>query len=420
MKPYIFALMDCNSFYCSCERVFRPDLKRKPIIVLSNNDGCAVSITPEAKALGIKMGGPFFEMRDLIRKHNISVFSSNYTLYGDLSSRVMSLLSSFTPDLEIYSIDEAFLDFSTLTHFNLIEYSHHIRNLVEQRTGIPISIGLGPTKVLAKLANHIVKKNRIIGVFSLLDPQVREEVLSTFPIEDIWGIGRKSAAKLKVYGIKTAKDFRDFNNDKLIQSILTKTGRKIQDELRGISCIFLTEMDDKKVIASTRSFGTPIYEKSEIREAVASYITQAAEKMRKQNNLCMALSVYIRTSHFKENFSCGQRSHSFHLPTDDTLELIKAGMDIVDAIFQRGVPYRKAGIFLFDMTPKGAQQLDLLSAPPKQGNEKLMSLIDQINQRYGKQTIKSAACGTKSLWAMLSDYKSPSYTTSWKEILKVG
>lgn len=254
MHEKVFALMDCNSFYSSCERVFRPELKNSPIIVLSNNDGCAVSVSPEAKALGVPMTSAFFEIKDIVKKHKIHVFSSNYTLYGDLSSRVMSLLSTFTPDLEIYSIDEAFLDFSTLTHFNLHDYSHYIRQAVETQTGIPISIGIGPTKVLAKVANHIVKKNRPLGVYDLCDEKVRERALSQIPIEDVWGIGKKSAAKLKVFGIRTAKDFRDYDNDKLIQSILTKTGRKIQDELRGISCIELTDMENKKVIASTRSF----------------------------------------------------------------------------------------------------------------------------------------------------------------------
>ena len=419
MEHTVYALMDCNSFYSSCERVFRPKLRNEPIIVLSNNDGCAVSVSPEAKALGVKMGGPFFEMKDLIKKHKIHVFSSNYTLYGDLSSRVMSLLAGFTPDLEIYSIDEAFLNFSTLTHFNLYDYSHHIRRIIEDQTGIPISIGIGPTKVLAKVANHVVKKQREIGVFDLRDEKIRDEVLTNFPIEDVWGIGRKSAAKLKVFGIKTAKDFRDYKNDKLIQSILTKTGRKIQDELRGICCIELTDMDNKKAIASTRSFGKSVYSKSEIQEAVASYITQAAEKLRKQNNLCLVLSVYIRTSNFNENYDSSSGSYSFEMATSDTLELIRAGHEIVNRLFKEGVPYRKAGIFLFDIVSNKEQQLDLLSAPPKASNENLMKLVDQINSRYGKQTIKSAACGTKSYWAMLSEYKSPNYTTSWNELAKV-
>jgi DNA polymerase V len=420
MASPVFALMDCNSFYSSCERVFRPCLKSSPVIVLSNNDGCAVSVSPEARALGIKMGGPFFEMKELIKKHNIHVFSSNYTLYGDLSSRVMSLLSTFTPELEIYSIDEAFLDFSTLNHFNLYDYSHHIRHIIEMQTGIPISIGIGPTKVLAKVANHVVKKNRPIGVFDLRDEKIREEILSTFPVEDIWGIGRKSAIKLKAYGIKTAKDFRDYPNDKLIQSILTKTGRKIQDELRGICCIELTDMDNKKAIASTRSFGTAIYSKSEIKEAVSSYITQAAEKLRKQENQCLILSVYIRTSHFSEKYYSAHGSHSFDVSTSDTLEIINAGNAIVDRIFKKDIPYRKAGIFLFDIVPGKEQQLDLLTPQAKPTNENLMKLMDQINKRYGKQTIKSAACGTKSYWAMLSEYKSPNYTTSWRELPKVS
>ncbi len=421
MAKQTFAIVDCNSFYSSCERLFRPELREKPVIVLSNNDGCAISVSPEAKALGIKMGGPFFEMKDLIQKHKISVFSSNYTLYGDISSRVMSLLSNFTPELTIYSIDEAFLDFTSLTHFDLNHYAHHIKNYIETYTGIPISIGLGPTKVLSKMANHIVKKNRQIGVFSLIDENIREEILKDFPIEDVWGIGRKSALKLKAHGIRTARDFRDYKNDKIIQAILTKTGRKIQDEIRGISCIELTDMESKKVIASTRSFGTSIYSKSELKEAVASYITQAAEKMRKQNNLCLVLSAYIRTSHFNESFYCGQSSYTFTEATSNTLEMIKAGNEIVEKVFKAGVPYKKAGIFLFDMVPTNQKQLDLLSEKPDTtSNDNLMKLMDKINSRYGKQTIKSGACGTKSYWAMLSDYKSPNYTTSWNELPKVS
>lgn len=420
MHEKVFALMDCNSFYSSCERVFRPELKNSPIIVLSNNDGCAVSVSPEAKALGVAMTSAFFEIKDIVKKHKIHVFSSNYTLYGDLSSRVMSLLSTFTPDLEIYSIDEAFLDFSTLTHFNLHDYSHYIRQAVETQTGIPISIGIGPTKVLAKVANHIVKKNRPLGVYDLRDEKVRERALSQIPIEDVWGIGKKSAAKLKVFGIRTAKDFRDYDNDKLIQSILTKTGRKIQDELRGISCIELTDMENKKVIASTRSFGKTVYEKNEIQEAVSSYITQAAEKLRKQKSLCRVLYVYIRTSLFNEQYFSGNECLSFDNPTSSTVELIQAGIKLVDRIYKEGIPYRKAGILLLDIVPEQMQQLDLFSSPPKKNNDVLMKVMDQINSRYGKQTIKSAACGTTSYWAMLSEFKSPNYTTSWNELPKVN
>ena len=419
MKSSVFALMDCNSFYCSCERVFRPELRDLPVVVLSNNDGCIISLTPEAKALGVKMGGAYFENKEVMEKHGVHVFSSNYTLYGDLSSRVMSLLSSFTPELEIYSIDEAFLDFSELENFDLEQYSHHIRHCVQNQTGIPISIGLAPTKVLAKVANHIVKRDRKIGVFSLMDENERERILKDFPVENIWGIGRNSAPKLHAIGIRTAKDLRDYNNDKLIQKILTKTGRKIQDELRGINCIELTDMKDKKVIASTRSFGTAVYTKQELKEAVSNYITAASEKMRAQENLCQILSIYIRTSQFNNNYYCGQASAPFETPTDNTLQLIQAGHALVDQVYKPGFSYRKAGIFLFDMIPAKEKQLDLLSTSDSQQKPELIKLMDQINQRYGKLTIKSAACGTSSPWKMLSEHRSPCYTTSWNEIARV-
>lgn len=415
----LYALMDCNSFYASCERVFRPELNNRPIVVLSNNDGCIVSLTPEAKAVGIPMGKPLFEAQELINKHKVSVFSSNYTLYGDLSARVMSLLSHFSPELEIYSIDEAFLDFTTLTHYNLVDYSHHIRNIVQKQTGIPISIGIGPTKVLAKLANAIVKKNRHIGVFSLEDAEIREKILQDFPVEKIWGIGRNSAPKLYEIGIRTAKQFRDFDNDKLIQKILTKTGRKIQEELRGTSCIELTEMDNKKVIASTRGFGKQVFAKEEIKEAVANYITVAVDKLRTQNNVCLALSVYIRTGQFNEKYYCGQGSVSFNSGTGNPFQLIKAGHKIVDDIFKPGFAYKKAGIFLSDIVPANESQLDLMSYLEPQADNKILSLMDSINKRFGKSTIRSAACGTTSPWKMLSEHRSPCYTTNWKELAKV-
>lgn len=418
----IFALVDCNSFYCSCERVFNPSLNNQPMIVLSNNDGCAVSRTDEAKALGIQMGAVFFQIKDLIKKHKVKVFSSNYTLYGDMSSRVMQVLSTFAPEMEVYSIDEAFLSFTGMEKFNLNEYSKEIRKTVLQYTGIPTCVGLGPTKVLAKAANHIAKKNKIRteGVFNLCDEQLRNDILKKFPVEDIWGIGRQSAKKLNDHKIKYAFDLMN-SDPEFLRKFLTVVGSRIATELKGISCIDLvTDIEDRKQIVSSRSFGKQITKLSDLRESIANHVTTVAEKLRQQNLICKNLTVFIQTNPYK-NTQQYHNSASMDLMSGSAItnKLIKQSIRLLDSIYQEGYEYKKCGVILNKLIKKDFVQTDLFANYDTLKEEQSMYAIDKMNQRHGTNTIKFAACGINSFWKMLSEMKSPCYTTRWSEIIKV-
>lgn len=423
MSELVFGLVDCNAFYCSCERVFNPALNNKPIIVLSNNDGCAVSRTDEAKALGIEMGAVFFQIKDLIRKHDVKVFSSNYTLYGDLSFRVMTVLSTFVPELEIYSIDEAFLSFTGMKSWDLTKYSHEIKDTVYQYTGIPTCIGLGPTKVLAKVANRIAKKNKAKtnGVFNLCDPDLKNIVLQKFPVEDIWGVGRQSAKKLHGLKIRTAYELM-MSDPEQIRKILTVVGARIVEELRGTSCLDL-ELDaqDRKQIVSSRSFGRQVTDLIDLKESVANHITNAAEKLRQQKLQCRHLTVFIQTNPFKSNQPQYYNSTSIKLPTATALtpKLIGEAFKLLERIYRPGYEYKKAGIFLNDLSKNTFIQQDFFGTFDSLKEIELMSTIDSLNRFYGKGTVKSAACGVDQFWKMLSEMKSPCYTTRWSELLKV-
>lgn len=418
----VFGLVDCNSFYCSCERVFDPSLNNKPIIVLSNNDGCAVSRTDEAKALGIEMGAVYFKIKDLIRKHDVKVFSSNYTLYGDMSQRVMQILSTFVPEMEVYSIDEAFLSFAGMNTINLNEYAKLIKDTVFQQTGIPTCVGLGPTKVLAKVANHLAKKNKIKtkGVFNLCDTDFKEKILRDVPVQDVWGIGRQSAKKLKALNIQTAYDLMR-SDPEYVRQFLTVVGSRIVEELRGVSCLDLElEVDDRKQIISSRSFGRQIKEISALRESIANHITNAAEKLRQQNLQCGHLTVFIQTNPFKNG---PQYSNSAGVKllnaTSVTPKMIGEAMRLLDQVYREGFEYKKAGVILNDLSKNTFIQQDLFGSADRMSELKYMQVIDEINRHHGKGTVKFAACGIDQFWKMLSEMKSPCYTTRWSEILKV-
>lgn len=422
MSQLVFGLVDCNSFYCSCERVFDPSLNNKPVIVLSNNDGCAVSRTDEAKALGIEMGAVYFKIKDLVRKHDVKVFSSNYTLYGDMSHRVMQILSTFVPEMEIYSIDEAFLSFTGMKNKNLNEYALEIKDTVFQYTGIPTCIGLGPTKVLAKVANKVAKKNKIKtkGVFNLCDPDFKNEVLRKFPVEDIWGIGRQSAKKLYAHNIRTAFDLMK-SDPEHIRKFLTVVGGRIVEELRGISCLDLElDAEDRKQIVSSRSFGKQVKDIAELKESVANHITNAAEKLRQQNLQCGYLSVFIQTNPFK-NVPQYYNSTGAKLltATSVTPKLINEAFNLLNRIYRDGYEYKKAGVILNDLTKNTFIQQDLFGTTDSESELKFMKIIDEINRFHGKGTVKFAACGVDQFWKMLSEMKSQCYTTRWSELLKV-
>ncbi len=419
----IFALVDCNSFYCSCERVFNPALEKKPVIVLSNNDGCVIARTDEAKALGIKMGAPFFQIKNVIINHKVNVFSSNYALYGDMSRRVMNVLGEFTPDLEIYSIDEAFLDLSGFKHRNLENYAREIHAAILKQTGIPVSVGIGPTKVLAKVANQIAKKNKVKtqGVFSLMDKSIQEAVLFDFKVNDIWGIGRQSANKLNQLRIFTAKELRD-SNEYLIKKQLSLMGERIVHELRGISCIHIEQIAKaKKSICSSRSFGRPVFHLEELSEAVANHVHTVAEDLRKGKSVARLLMVFIQTNPFKMTPQYyNSATVEFSSGSSSTTKMIRQALYALKSIFREGYEYKKCGVILNDLSPKHNVQLDLFHTYDSAKDDKIMATMDQINLKEGKGMIKPAACGLNHFWKSQSNMRSPSYTTKWTELLTVS
>lgn len=417
----IFALIDCNSFYCSCERLFRPDLSNQPVGVLSNNDGCFVSRTNELKALGVKMGAPYFQVKEICDKNNVAVFSANFALYTNISDRVMLTLSKFAPDVEIYSVDEAFLDLSSFSRWNLDEYAVEIRDTVLQNVGIPVSVGIGRTKTLAKVANHIAKKHpKAQGVYSILRHDKLEWALRNTKVEDIWGIGRKNSAKLNALGISTAIDFRDYKNTTIIQKVLTKLGRQTQDELREISCFPLNlEIEKKKEIMSSRTFGNPVYELQTLRESVASFATIACEKLRNQGSVCSTIDVWIRTNPFKnveQYFAFETAKLQGH--TSDTRRVIKECWQLLDLLYRPGLEYKKASVKLSGIIDKSESQMSLLDEGDSVESDKLMLTIDKINRKEGQSIVKSLGCGLdNSNWAMNQKLKSKRFTSGWSELM---
>lgn len=421
----VIALVDCNSFYCSCERVFRPDLWGKPIAVLSNGDGAIVSRTDELKALKVgQMSQPYFQIKEEFKKHNVHVFSSNYTLYADMSRRVMQTLEEFTPELEVYSIDEAFLSLKGFQHKDLLNYSMKIKDAIYRNTGIPVSIGIGPTKVLAKVANHIAKKNkqRTKCVYSLMDKSTLEADLAKFKVEDIWGIGRQSAKKLNENKIFTAAQLRDAN-EYFVQKQLTVVGRRIQEELRGISCIDLQQIEaDKKQIISSRSFDSYVTQLDLLKESIALHTSEAAMKLRKQGLIAKNITIFIQTNpyskvHTQQYFnSCSMNllSGSSH-----TGKLIKHAFQCLEAIYKDGFHYKKAGVILNDLRKKSGSQTDFFGVFDTDLEDYAMKVFDSINSSHGKHTVKYAALGVDKEWEIKFRLKSPCYTTRWSELLGV-
>lgn len=425
MKKSVFALVDCNSFFCSCERLFRPQLKKTPVIVLSNNDGCVVSRTDEAKKLGIPMGAPYFKIKEFCRKNNVAVFSSNYALYGDLSHRVMKTLSEFSPEMEIYSIDEAFLSLTGFEEKRLKEYGQKISETVYRDVGIPVSVGIAPTKVLAKIANYWIKKNKIVtqGVMNLqsFTELELEDLLRKVPVEEVWGVGRKSTEKLQARQIRTAFDLQKASPH-TVQKILTITGRRLQRELSRESCLPLELIsEDKEQIISSRSFGRPVVTLELLKEAVASHVSNASERLRKQKSITRALSVFIQTNPFKQGPQYSNSS-SVQIPSGSavTPKLIRLAHQALERIFKEGYEYKKAGVIFMDIQKKDFSQLDFFGDHDSATEVQLMQTLDQVNQEEGRGILKYAACGIDPEWKMLSDMKSPNYSTRWRELLEVG
>jgi DNA polymerase V len=421
-SPRNIALIDVNNFYVSCERSFNPALKSNPVIVLSNNDGCVISRSNEAKALGIKMGEPWFKCQDLVNKHKIKGLSSNYALYADMSNRVMTILSDFSPHQEVYSIDECFLDLTGFEKKNLVEYGQQMRSRILKWTGLPVCVGIGASKTLAKLANHIAKKQtQFNGVCNLnqLPEDALNRLFSELDVGEVWGVGRKLAIKLKALGIHTVMDLKQANSEYLRQQfsvVMEKTVR----ELNGTVCIELEEIvPPRKQILSSRSFGHPVRDFNSLAESISLYMSRAAEKLRSQHALANIVQVYIRTSPFKLDEAQYGNGMTIPLPapTDDTRQLVKVAIWALKRLYKPHFNYAKAGVCLSDIIPRASAQFDLFASEQSNSRStRLMSAMDCINAKMGRESIKLASEGFARPWKMKQGNKSPNYTTHWDQI----
>jgi DNA polymerase V len=413
-----FGLIDCNNFYVSCERLFRPDLDDRPVVVLSNNDGCIIARSNESKKLGIGMGAPYFKHKALIHRHNVAVFSSNYPLYGDISQRVMDVIMQVEPNVEIYSIDEAFIAFPTGKYLDLENYAEFLRDTVQKATGIPVSIGFGPTKTLAKIANQFAKKRSSLdSTFVMNDQHHMETLLAKMDVSDIWGIGRRYAERLKRQGVHTAMELTQCD-DTWIRKQLTVAGLRTVMELRGFSCISLEDSTPaKKSITTSRSFGQPVHALSDLQEAISSYATQAAFKLRNNGLKTTVVQIFIRTSGFKKNQPQYSNSRTLTLatPSSHTATLIKTALASLKEIYRHGYHYGKAGVLLSGLVPERHEQLQIFKSPDPNSSA-LMKAVDEINNHWGRNTIQPGGVGFAGKWDSRQLKKSPSYTTRWSEL----
>ena len=420
--PALIALVDCNNFYASCERVFRPDLIGKPVAVLSNNDGCIVARSQEVKALGIKMGVPVHQVNDLIQQHHIQLFSSNYTLYADMSQRVMSTLSEFAPEMEIYSIDEAFLELSNVYPCKLDPeaYALQIKHTVYRNTGIPVGIGMGPTKTLAKLANFAAKKwPHTKGIVNLTDSRRRYKLMRIVPVNEVWGIGRKLSQRLNALGIHTVLDLASQDPEYIQQQFNVVVARTVL-ELNGTACLDLeTITPNKQQIISSRSFGDKLLTYEQLARAIADYASRASEKLRRQHSLCRHISIFIHTNPFSQTDSQYYRSAARKLIThsNDVRLISKTATHLLNEIFQAGYKYHKCGVVLSDIkTATQPAQIDLFhQSDQASDNPELMRTLDAINQRFPQSTV-IAAKGFDHNWKAKADHATPHYTTDWQQL----
>lgn len=415
----MFALADCNNFYVSCERVFKPSLFNRPVIVLSNNDGCVISRSNEAKALGIKMATPFFKIKAFCKQQGVKVFSSNYSLYGDMSQRVMTTLEFFCPDIEFYSIDEAFLRFDRVNHDSLLSICEQMQVTTHQWTGIPISVGIGATKTLAKLASFIAKKHLKKSIFYLSASSYDDHLLARVPVGELWGVGRRLEKRLNQQGITTVLQLKEAPTAKL-RSDYGVTIERTCRELQGSVCLELESAQAKKNIVSSRSFGAKQTDYEPIAQALAQYVARACEKMRSQNSATQSISVWIMTNVFNDDKRY-QNSIVSQLPmaTNNTSVITSYAKQCLKKIYRSGYEYQKTGIMLMNLTDASAGQQDLFQDQrQQQKSDELMKVMDTVNQRMGKKTIVTAAQGFSQSTAMRNDYCSPHYTTRWEDLPK--
>jgi DNA polymerase V len=418
----MFALVDCNSFYVSCERVFRPDLRNKPVVVLSNNDGCVISRSDEAKKVGVPMGAPAFKFEDFFKENKVHVFSSNYPLYGDMSARVMNTLFDFTPDVEIYSIDEAFLKFSGFENFDLQRHGEQIRATILKNIGLPVCVGIAPTKTLAKTANHIAKKfkEKTKGVY-LLDDKVKiEKALKWIDIQDVWGVGRGNTKRLFEIGVKKAYDFTQVS-DIWIMKNMGVIGLRMKNELLGEPMLDLEEaLDEKKSIATTRSFEYTYSDYENLKERVSTFAVSCAEKLRKQKSCCSMIMVFLKTDRHKKNAPQYRNSFVYKIlfPTNSSIDLAKYAEKCLAEIYLEGFKYKKAGVVVMDIVPESSQQLHAFEKKnPK--HTAAMKSIDAINKYIGHDKIKLASQDLKRTWKMRQEKLSPKYSTNINDIIEV-
>lgn len=416
----VFALIDCNSFYCSCERICQPELKRRPVVVLSNNDGCVIARSSEAKALGIGMGAAYYKVRDEMRRQGVVARSSNYPLYADISNRVMRVMAEMLPGIEVYSIDEAWGDMTGVADPEALGRS--IRERLAREIGMPVGVGISTTKTLAKLANWAAKKWKGTGgVLDLTDPIRQEKLLRLAPVSEVWGVGRRSAAKLTTLNIATAWDLAQFDIGTL-RKTFGVTMERTARELRGVSCIGFNEgPPPKEAIGTSKMFGVRQTELPPIREALAAYVSRAAEKLRAQNSLCSTIQVGLQTQLAQLDGPRYANAVTMALPapTDDTREILALAQRGLSQIYRPGYPFSKCSILLMDLSQRGELTPDLFAPKPRPGSEQLMKVVDQINQREGRGTVRIGRVPAKPAWAMRREMLSQRYTTRWDDVIGV-
>jgi DNA polymerase V len=417
----MFALVDCNNFYASCERLFNPSLIGKPIVVLSNNDGAVIARSNEAKALGIPMGAVAYQYEKFFLENGVSVFSANFALYGDMSSRVMTILQEYTPELEIYSIDEAFLKLVGFEYFDLNQYGYDIQKHVRTWSGIPICVGIAPTKALAKVANKIAKKHpqRTNNSYVIDTEEKRVKALKWLKIEDVWGIGRKHSIRLKEIGVHTAYDFTQIN-DAWVRRNLSVVGLRLKHDLAGIPTLDLEDIKPRKNIATTRSFERNLTHYEDLKERVTTFAVSCSEKLRKQNSCCTSVMVFIRTNNHRTELEQYNNSIVIKLPfpTNSSIEIAQFACEGLNKIYRKGYQYKKAGVIIMDFRPQNEIQLNIFNnSNPK--HSPLMKVIDKINASFGQQKIKLASQDLKRVWKMKQERLSPRYTTKLSDVILI-
>ena len=420
----LYALVDVNNFYVSCERVFNPKLEGRPVVVLSNNDGCAVARSNEVKALGVRMGTPWFQLKQLAIEHGIAAYSSNYALYGDMSNRVTSILRTYSPDIEVYSIDESFLRVERvlMTYGNAVNLGQRMRRQIQQWTGLPVCVGFGATKTLAKLANHVAKKRPayegVCNLFGLTNDE-RDAIFATIDVADVWGVGARIASRLRSMDIYTVQHLRAVD-PRLLRQQFGVVMERTNAELNGVSCLELEEVNPpKKQIMASRSFGRLVTAIGELREAVSSYVARAAEKLRRQHSTAGAVYVFVQTNPFRakdRQYSAG-RVVPLADPSDNTLALTRCALLGLEDIYRPGFRYKKAGVLLMQLSSKAQRQITLFDeGENRQRSARLMAVMDAVNREWGRGTLRLASEGVVNHWAMRQESRSPRFTTRWNEV----